>query len=84
MATADNSDSANVVGEDITEILPLTAAQRGMWFADTLSPDYSVNIAQYVDDVMGNWSALTGALTMPASVVHSNKIWVLRMLYGNL
>ncbi|MFV3116270.1 amino acid adenylation domain-containing protein [Gordonia amicalis] len=49
MATADNSDSANVVGEDITEILPLTAAQRGMWFADTLSPDYSVNIAQYVD-----------------------------------
>jgi len=31
------------------EVLPLTAAQRGMWFAETLSPDYSVNIAQYVD-----------------------------------
>ncbi len=49
MATADNSDSANVVGKNTTEVLPLTAAQRGMWFADTLSPDYSVNIAQYVD-----------------------------------
>lgn len=31
------------------EVLPLTAAQRGMWFAESLSPDYSVNIAQYVD-----------------------------------
>ncbi|NDK92188.1 amino acid adenylation domain-containing protein [Gordonia desulfuricans] len=30
-------------------LLPLTAAQRGLWFAETLSPDYSVNIAQYVD-----------------------------------
>lgn len=39
MATADNSDSANVVGTNITEVLPLTAAQRGMWFADTLSPE---------------------------------------------
>ncbi|WP_246284586.1 amino acid adenylation domain-containing protein [Gordonia asplenii] len=29
--------------------LPLTAAQRGMWFAENLSPGYSVNIAQYVD-----------------------------------
>ncbi|WP_085947076.1 non-ribosomal peptide synthetase [Gordonia soli] len=32
-----------------TPVLPLTAAQRGMWFAETLSQDYSVNIAQYVD-----------------------------------
>ena len=31
------------------KLLPLTPAQRGMWFADRLSPDYSVNIAQYVD-----------------------------------
>ncbi|MGB6243760.1 amino acid adenylation domain-containing protein [Gordonia sp. (in: high G+C Gram-positive bacteria)] len=31
------------------ELLPLTPAQRGMWFAETLSPDYSVNIAQYLD-----------------------------------
>lgn len=30
-------------------LLPLTPAQRGIWFADRLSPDYSVNIAQYVD-----------------------------------
>lgn len=30
------------------ELLPLTPAQRGMWFAETLSHDYSVNIAQYV------------------------------------
>lgn len=35
--------------EDEIQVLPLTAAQRGMWFAETLSPDYSVNIAQYVD-----------------------------------
>ncbi|WP_168699210.1 non-ribosomal peptide synthetase [Gordonia paraffinivorans] len=49
MASADNSDSAYVVGQGSIEVLPLTAAQRGMWFAETLSPDYSVNIAQYVD-----------------------------------
>lgn len=30
-------------------LLPLTPAQRGMWFADRLSADYSVNTAQYLD-----------------------------------
>lgn len=30
-------------------LLPLTAAQRGMWFAENMSPDYSVNVAQYLD-----------------------------------
>ncbi|MEP9415596.1 amino acid adenylation domain-containing protein [Gordonia sp. VNQ95] len=30
-------------------VLELTAAQRGMWFAERLSPGYSVNIAQYLD-----------------------------------
>lgn len=29
--------------------LPLSPAQRGMWFADKLSPDYSVNTAQYIE-----------------------------------
>ncbi|MFW0784010.1 amino acid adenylation domain-containing protein [Gordonia sp. CPCC 206044] len=29
--------------------LPLTAAQRGMWFAENLSPDYSVIVAHYLD-----------------------------------
>lgn len=41
-----------IVGDDGIEsngILPLTPAQRGMWFAENLSADYSVNIAQYVD-----------------------------------
>ena len=33
----------------VPQLLPLTAAQRGMWFADRLSPDYSVNVAQYFD-----------------------------------
>ncbi|NNG98371.1 non-ribosomal peptide synthetase [Gordonia araii] len=32
-----------------SDILPLTPAQRGMWFAENLSPDYSVNVAQYLD-----------------------------------
>ncbi|QKT08194.1 amino acid adenylation domain-containing protein [Gordonia sp. X0973] len=31
------------------EVLSLTPAQRGMWFAENLSPDYSVNVAQYLD-----------------------------------
>ncbi|MGV9712981.1 amino acid adenylation domain-containing protein [Gordonia sp. NPDC003424] len=31
------------------ELLPLTAPQRGLWFAETLSPGFSVNIAQYID-----------------------------------
>ncbi|WP_152528548.1 condensation domain-containing protein, partial [Gordonia amicalis] len=39
--------SGDVDGTD--DVLPLTAAQRGMWFAESLSSDYSVNIAQYVD-----------------------------------
>ncbi len=30
-------------------MLPLTAAQRGMWFAENMSPDYSVNVCQYLD-----------------------------------
>ncbi len=35
---------------DVTpEYLDLTPAQRGMWFAETLSPEYSVNVAQYLD-----------------------------------
>lgn len=29
--------------------LNLTAAQRGMWFAEHLSPEFSVNLAQYLD-----------------------------------
>ncbi|WAC56500.1 non-ribosomal peptide synthetase [Gordonia sp. SL306] len=29
--------------------LALTAAQRGMWFAENLSPDYSVTVANYLD-----------------------------------
>ena len=29
--------------------LELTAAQRGMWFAENLSQGYSVNIAQFLD-----------------------------------
>ncbi|QHD87007.1 amino acid adenylation domain-containing protein [Gordonia sp. JH63] len=49
MAIADyRADTpGDVDGTD--QVLPLTAAQRGMWFAESLSPDYSVNIAQYVD-----------------------------------
>ena len=49
MATTDYRQH-DLDAEDVTcEVLPLTAAQRGMWFAEKLSPDYSVNIAQYVD-----------------------------------
>ena len=33
----------------VRRVLPLTSPQRGMWFADRVSPDYSVNTAQYVD-----------------------------------
>ncbi|MGO3326350.1 amino acid adenylation domain-containing protein [Gordonia sp. (in: high G+C Gram-positive bacteria)] len=36
-------------GSDEQQWLPLTAAQRGMWFAENMSPDYSVNVAQYLD-----------------------------------
>jgi amino acid adenylation domain-containing protein len=34
-----------------SELVPLelTAAQRGMWFAENLSADYSVTVAQYLD-----------------------------------
>ncbi|WP_081622417.1 amino acid adenylation domain-containing protein [Jongsikchunia kroppenstedtii] len=48
MATAGQRGD-EIVAADRRDVLPLTAAQRGMWFAETLSPDYSVNIAQYVD-----------------------------------
>lgn len=36
------------------DFLPLTAAQRGMWFAESMSPDYSVNVAHYLDIVDGD------------------------------
>uniref|UniRef100_UPI003D8A50FD amino acid adenylation domain-containing protein n=1 Tax=Gordonia sp. B7-2 TaxID=3420932 RepID=UPI003D8A50FD len=37
-------------GDDAARaLLPLTAAQSGMWFAEVLTPDYSVNVAQYLD-----------------------------------
>ena len=31
------------------KLLPLTPAQRGMWFAESLAHGYSVNIAHYLD-----------------------------------
>ncbi|MFT3900823.1 MAG: amino acid adenylation domain-containing protein [Gordonia sp. (in: high G+C Gram-positive bacteria)] len=31
------------------ELFPLTAPQRGIWFAEQMSDDYSVNIAHFVD-----------------------------------
>ncbi|MET9201183.1 amino acid adenylation domain-containing protein, partial [Gordonia sp. NPDC003585] len=37
------------VGKPESPELDLTAAQRAMWFAERLSGDYSVNIAQYLD-----------------------------------
>ncbi|MFW0788914.1 amino acid adenylation domain-containing protein [Gordonia sp. CPCC 205333] len=46
MTTADQSVGPS---DGAPTVLPLTAAQRGMWFAETLSADYSVNIAQYLD-----------------------------------
>ncbi|WP_425552983.1 amino acid adenylation domain-containing protein [Gordonia caeni] len=36
-------------GREQRDLFPLTPAQRGMWFADKLAADYSVNIAQYID-----------------------------------
>ncbi|MGU3293528.1 amino acid adenylation domain-containing protein [Williamsia sp. M5A3_1d] len=33
----------------IPEGIPLTAAQRGMWFAESLQRDYSVTVAHYLD-----------------------------------
>ena len=42
---ADDRREAGLAGP----LLELTAAQRGMWFAESLSSEYSVNIAQYVD-----------------------------------
>lgn len=41
---------APMTGVDIDDhLLPLTASQRGMWFAENLSPDYSVTIAQFLE-----------------------------------
>ncbi len=45
MGNADPRDASNLS----SQALPLVPAQRGMWFAEGLSSDYSVNIAQYLD-----------------------------------
>lgn len=51
----DRADSPSTVDVRATgkgetpQRMDLTAAQRGMWFAEQLSPDYSVNLAQYID-----------------------------------
>ncbi len=42
-------DRASDAAQGSVDALPLTPAQRGMWFAENLSPDYSVNVAQYLD-----------------------------------
>ncbi|MFW0795581.1 amino acid adenylation domain-containing protein [Gordonia sp. CPCC 205515] len=42
-----SDDRGPLTGE--ARFVPLTAAQRGMWFAEQLSPGYSVNIAHYLD-----------------------------------
>lgn len=44
-----SADGGSGEGDKRHELLALTPAQRGMWFADRLSPDYSVNTAQYID-----------------------------------
>ncbi|MFT4394040.1 amino acid adenylation domain-containing protein [Gordonia lacunae] len=49
MAIADYRAGTPGDVDETIEVLPLTAAQRGMWFAESLSSEYSVNIAQYVD-----------------------------------
>ncbi|AFA74604.1 putative non-ribosomal peptide synthetase [Gordonia polyisoprenivorans VH2] len=49
VAIAEHRAKAQVAAETPLQYLPLTAAQRGMWFAESLAPDYSVNIAQYLD-----------------------------------
>lgn len=45
------ADGAALVsgGDDSPRRLDLTAAQRGMWFAEHLSSDHSVNLAHYLD-----------------------------------
>ena len=49
MAIADYRAGTPGDVDETIQVLPLTAAQRGMWFAESLSSEYSVNIAQYVD-----------------------------------
>ncbi|GGF24840.1 amino acid adenylation domain-containing protein [Williamsia phyllosphaerae] len=41
-------DGERVAGPT-TDPIPLTAAQRGMWFAERLHADYSVTVAHYLD-----------------------------------
>lgn len=43
-----------------------------------------VNIAMSAANNKGNWSALTGVLNMPASVVHDSKVWALRSNLANV
>ncbi|GAB89946.1 putative non-ribosomal peptide synthetase [Gordonia rhizosphera NBRC 16068] len=47
-AMGSSENTHDVGGADLVP-LELTAAQRGMWFAENLSADYSVTVAQYLD-----------------------------------
>ncbi|WP_324290183.1 non-ribosomal peptide synthetase [Gordonia sp. SL306] len=52
MGSVENThDATETDTESGAELVPfaLTAAQRGMWFAENLSADYSVTVAQYLD-----------------------------------
>lgn len=45
------SQTGAVDGTNQRICFPLTAAQRGMWFAESLASDYSITIAHYLDVV---------------------------------
>lgn len=65
---------------------PARMAETHRWMRETLRPGVNALAASAYDNALtasaaanfvGSWSALSGALAVPASVVHSGKVWML-------
>ena len=79
LATVTNSNAVEAAASAVTAsgyVATVEASASAAAISVTQASGQAA-IAQGAANNKGNWSALTGALNMPAAVVHSGKIWVL-------
>lgn len=80
-ANADDAAASATAASGYVATVAASASAAAQSVADAA---VQAGIAQGAANNKGNWSALTGALNMPASVVHAGKIWVLRVNLANV
>lgn len=79
-----NADEAAASATSAAGYVSTVAASAAAAAQSVTDASTQVSIAQGAAQNKGNWSALAGALAMPASVVHSGRVWVLRANLANV